>query len=379
MTNIKIIIIIIIIIILLIHIPRICIDTKTLITSNNYDVIHGEDMYHKHIDINNNKSRIISWTYFEMSNYDWEIYIQKFKKQSINLIRNELSVINNIQDNKIIIENTDDNILNYDVQHNYAINICINNRLKIIKTVYNHQFCGGYFFTRYSAILGDGIPPILPTVPIITPFVVELSMLRMVYNKYYNSVYKKYTLVKSSKNINRLFYTLEKKNKQVGCSTKVWILWTLITAVMKTDAQRKGLDIMIPIAFNKLKNINNNIGVIFIKYKRGESIQTLEDNINNQKHQAISTNYYLRSSFTNGYKEGKQIRNNVDIVYTSSYIKKNKIKIVRHLTTFTDIADYGIYCFSATTGDTANVTITLNTQSLDINTLLLNIPNSQLL
>lgn len=268
MNNITKIIIIIIILLLLIHIPRIYIDTQTLISSN---VLHGEDMYHKHKIINSNKSRIISWTYFDMSDYDWTFYIQKFKKHSMNLIRNELTVINNIADNKIIIEdNTLDNVLNYDVPHNYAINIYINNRLKTIKTIYDHQFCGGYFFTRYAAILGDGIPPSLPTVPIITPFVVELSIIRMMYKKYYNSVYKKYKLIKSPKHMYRLFYTLENKNKPTQISTKAWILWTLITAIMNTDTRRKGLDIMIPVAFNKITNIHNNIGVIFIKYKRGE-------------------------------------------------------------------------------------------------------------
>ena len=176
---------------------------------------------------------------------------------------------------------------------------------------------------------------------------VETELLKLLYKKPYEPKYEKYKLVSECDKINRLTFSLNTDDKITGISTRVWILWKIVTYIMKVDKNREGLDIMMPIAFNKLEHIYNNIGVIFIKYKRGDTIETLSKEVEEKRGMLLASNYYLRTSHI-GASQGKKLRNNVDIVFTSAYVKNSNVSYIKHVTTYNQIADYAIYCFTAT-------------------------------
>lgn len=361
-------------IIFIIHIPRVYIDNKQYLLKNL--IRHGEDSYQHNINEKKDRSRIISWTSYNISNSDWKQHIKKIKTDIITLIRDEIDVMKDISSEEIISYVDNKSIKSYTIDNNNAICVWINNKTKTIRTAYDHEFCGGYFFVKYGALLARGDPPKLPTVPIYTPFIVEKEMLKLLYQNPHKARYQKYKLVNKLEDITRITYRLDKKNKPDNCSTKMWILWNLITGIMDTDKTREGLDIMIPIAFNKLPNIYNNIGVIFIKYKRGDTIDMLDKQIEQKKYGALAVNYYLRLCY-HGSKRGERVRNSVDIVYTSSYISNSIMKCTNHITTYNQIADYAIYCFSATIKDNIRVTVTLNTNELNCTRLMASLPNSE--
>ena len=50
---------------------------------------------------------------------------------------------------------------------------------------------------------------------------------------------------------------------------------------------------------------------------------------------------------------------------------------VKHITTYNKIADYAIYCFTATANNNISVTLTLNTKDVPIKNLLDKIPESK--
>ena len=366
------IIIIILGLIFIIHIPRLYIDN---INHLNECIHHGEDEYQKQIQKKNNKSRIIAWTVYNVTNDTWKEFITKFKVEALKLIREELKIMDEISNDEILVSVKKKIIKSYNITTNNAICIWINNETKTIRATFDHAFCGGYFFIKYSEIVFQGNRPKLPSIPVYTPFIVETEMLKLVYNKSYKEIYKKYKLVNNPEDITRITYKLNKKNKPNNASTKTWILWSLIISIMNTDKNRKGLDIMIPIAFNKLANIYNNIGVIFIKYNRGDSLESLTNQINNNKCQALATNYYLRFSKNKG-NQGCKIRNNVDIVFTSSYNTNCSIDTTC-ITTYNNIADYAIYCFSSTMNNNITITVTINTNELESKELLNHLPNSK--
>ena len=366
------IIIIILGLIFIIHIPRLYIDN---INHLNECIHHGEDEYQKQIQKKNNKSRIIAWTVYNVTNDTWKEFITKFKVETLKLIREELKIMDEISNDEILVSVKKKIIKSYNITTNNAICIWINNETKTIRATFDHAFCGGYFFIKYSEIVFQGNRPKLPSIPVYTPFIVETEMLKLVYNKSYKEIYKKYKLVNNPEDITRITYKLNKKNKPNNASTKTWILWSLIISIMNTDKNRKGLDIMIPIAFNKLANIYNNIGVIFIKYNRGDSLESLTNQINNNKCQALATNYYLRLSKNKG-NQGCKIRNNVDIVFTSSYNTNCSIDTTC-ITTYNNIADYAIYCFSSTMNNNITITVTINTNELESKELLNHLPNSK--
>ena len=82
----------------------------------------------------------------------------------------------------------------------------------------------------------------------------------------------------------------------------------------------KDYNIVLPIPFKKLKNVWNNIGVIFIKWpKNGISMNSLETQINENKYHAIATNLFLRGSTSSSL--GIDTRKNVDLVFTSGYVQ----------------------------------------------------------
>ena len=90
----------------------------------------------------------------------------------------------------------------------------------------------------------------------------------------------------------------------------------------------------------------------------------------------LASNYYLRTSHI-GASQGKKVRNNVDIVFTSAYVKNSNVSYIKHVTTYNQIADYAIYCFTATVNKNISVTLTLNTQELSVKNLLEEIPDSK--
>ena len=95
------------------------------------------------------------------------------------------------------------------------------------------------------------------------------------------------------------------------------------------------------------------------------TMATLEKLITKQKYHAIGTNLFLRgvSSYgTNG-------RKNVDLVFTSGYIQNPNVIPKYHHATFNGVADYGIYCLTATMGNVTSISFTLSTNQIDFEKL----------
>ena len=357
-----------------IHLPRIYIDHKQLLLKDNLS--NGEDKYHKDINLRKKSSRIISWTSYKLSDSDWDIHIKNFTTKVIKLVKDNINSMQEVNEKNIVYKKKKNEVKSYKIENDKPICIWINKKIKTIRTVFDHEYCGGYFFIQYAALLSNGEPAALPTVPIKIPFMVETELLKLLYKKPYEPKYEKYKLVSECDKINRLTFSLNTDDKITGISTRVWILWKIVTYIMKVDKNREGLDIMMPIAFNKLEHIYNNIGVIFIKYKRGDTIETLSKEVEEKRGMLLASNYYLRTSHI-GASQGKKLRNNVDIVFTSAYVKNSNVSYIKHVTTYNQIADYAIYCFTATVNKNISVTLTLNTQELSVKNLLEEIPDSK--
>jgi len=357
-----------------IHLPRIYIDQKHLFLKGNLN--NGEDKYHQNINKKKKSSRIISWTSYEMTDDEWDTHIKQFKIKAIQLVKDNINIMKDFTEKNIIFKKKKNEIKSLVIDSDKAICIWINKKKKMIRTTFDHEFCGGYFFIQYAALLCNGEPALLPIVPVKIPFIVESQMVKLLCKKPYEPLYKKYNLVTSTDDINRLSFTLNCNDKVSGSRTKIWILWKVINFIMQVDKAREGLDILMPIAFNKLDHIYNNIGVIFIKYKRGDTIEMLKKEVEEKQSMVLASNYYLRTSRV-GADQGKNVRNNVDIVFTSSYVKNSNMTGVKQITTYNKIADYAIYCFTATANNNIVVTLTLNTKDIPIKNLLDKIPESK--
>jgi len=126
---------------------------------------------------------------------------------------------------------------------------------------------------------------------------------------------------------------------------------------------------MIPVPFEDIPGIYNNIGVIFIKWPHtGLTPKQLDDAIKNNSYNAVATNLYLRALNTNSIV-GKKTRNSVDIIYSSGYCKNPTILPSSSIVTFNGVADYGIYCCSTTAGKDTHVTLTFSTKDFPVQNL----------
>ena len=88
-------------------------------------------------------------------------------------------------------------------------------------------------------------------------------------------------------------------------------------------------------------------------------------------------NYYLKLNIDK--KIGKQVRNNVDMIFSSGYIKGPKFTNVKSVTSYNGIPDYGLYCLTGTMGNTVHITLTISTKDIDISKLHELCPGSELM
>ena len=202
----------IILIIILIHLPRIYIETKLRITNNK---LHCEDIYQKSRNTGNNMNRIITWSYMDMSNTEWQEYIKNLQYNLINLYRKELGdLLRDVSDQDLVSFKTidDETLL---VPYGEIINTRIDNEKKILKSCFNHEWCSGYFILKYSSIIYNGKCPNIPKFPN-TPFIPEYSLFKLMLNKPYLPISKCFTTNINKDKIKRLSYTFDLSVKPSG-------------------------------------------------------------------------------------------------------------------------------------------------------------------
>ena len=354
-------------ILILIHLPRLYIECKSRFFGKNGKT-HCEDNYQK----SRNKdldSRIISWEVFDLNNSEWESYITGIQKNLIKFYKKEFKdLLKDVPDQDLVSFRNSDDVNSYKT---FGEIICtwIDNDKKIIKSCFNHEYCSGFFFLRYGSIISHGVNPEPAKFPNI-PFIPEYSVLKMAIKKPHLPISNCFNTDIKKEEIKRVSFNIDISNKPKNISSRTFILWNVMTILNKIH--KKDYNIMIPLIFTSLKNIWNNVGAVFIKWpENGMDMETLDKTINDCKYQAIATNLYLRgipSSST-----GKNGRKNVDMIFTTGYIKSPKIISKYHLATFNNVPDYGIYCQTITYNKFTSISLTISTKQFNFDNLITNI------
>ena len=346
------------------HIPRLYIESKSRLFKKN-NKLHGEDSYQNKRNCGNEKNRLFGWSYFDMSDTEWTKYIENLKFNLINLYRKEFyHLVENISDHDLVSFQSSDKVMSYTADGE-VISTWIDNKNKIIRSCFNHEWCSGYFFLQYGSIIYTGKCPNPAKYPNI-PFIPEYSLLKLILNKPYIPTGKCFSTDINKNEIKRINYNIDLSKKDIGISSRTYILWNVMTIL--NSVYSKDYNILIPIPFQKLKNVWNNIGVIFVKWpKEGMTIKDLETVISQNKYHAIGTNLYLRG--VTSPSQGKTGRKNVDLVFTSGYIQNPTIIPKYHHATFNGVADYGIYCLTATMGNITSISLTISTNQFEFEKL----------
>ena len=252
----------------------------------------------------------------------------------------------------------------------------INMKTKTITTSFDHSYCSGHFFLKYGSVISDGICPTLPKFPKLFG-IAEYYLLKFAIERNDIPVNKVFNIVKTKPEMKRLYFTLDTNNVPPKCKTRTWILYEVLSNVIKCIDPVKTINVMIPVPFKQEKKISNNIGVLFIKFNDKTNILTLQNQIDSASTQAIATNYYLKLNMNK--KLGKDVRNNVDMIFSSGYIQDSKVLPLKSITTYNGVPDYGLYCLTGTMGNTIHITLTISTNDINFDKLKYMYPNPEVL
>jgi hypothetical protein len=128
-------------------------------------------------------------------------------------------------------------------------------------------------------------------------------------------------------------------------SSRITIIFNALKTLHKVLAINRPIICYLPIAFNHVKGINNNIGIMLIDCREDDTINTFNKRFEDNKYMVLATNFLLVNNLhkLGGYN-GSSVRNIVDVVLTSTYYAcDDNDKESRLHWSYENVGDYPIY------------------------------------
>jgi hypothetical protein len=352
------------VLVVVLFILRICIEFKMYVSN------HGEDTYQIEKSTRDNQiQRVFTYSVFDFKKtIDWQQYL-------INTIHKLEHLYKQVTDEYSIEYVNNSKKLSLKPSEK-TIHTIINMKTKTISTGFDHSYCSGHFFLEYGTVITNGKCPKLPTFPKLFG-IAEYYLMKFAIERNDLPSNPVFTIVKTQKEMKRLYFKLDTDNVPEKCHTRTWILYMVLTNVVKCINPSKTLNIMIPVPFKKENKISNNIGVLFVKFNETTNILNLQEQIDAFKTQAVATNYYMKLNMNK--KIGKDVRNNVDMIFSSGYIENPEITNIKSITSYNGVPDYGLYCLTGGMGKNVHVTLTVSTLDINFDKLATLYNNSEIL
>ena len=268
----------------------------------------------------------ISVLYFFKFIYKWcnietmEDTFQKDKKDNNNSMNkvvfkfNNENEFNTVKNNTINILKSKDFITKYDITADSVLNNN-NNKLGIdfkdncVYVYFNHYYVSGpNLFSLLNKMVDSTSPHFLKT----NPFYGIINLPFYIYDL---MALKKREYIKTEKQIEH-FIT----EKNICTQNKrSYLYFSILNKVYKSLNLNRPMVVALPIAFDDLSYINNNIGLIIINYEIKDTIETLDQKLKNAYYQAYCSNFILNCPLPSIGKF--EIRDYVDCIVSSLYIK----------------------------------------------------------
>ena len=106
---------------------------------------------------------------------------------------------------------------------------------------------------------------------------------------------------------------------------RFYTYWYILNRIYQELDLERDLIVGIPVAFNDIDYLNNNIGVIIISFSKDDTVSDVERKIKKNSFHAYTSNFILQLPINNSKLA---VRDYVDCIISSSYIKTDKkIKI----------------------------------------------------
>ena len=181
-------------------------------------------------------------------------------------------------------------------------------------------------------------------------------------------VVKPLPLIDRKEDITRFTRRYSFDRNDIHSSVKSHIIYNILYDLNKCLALERDIVCYLPIAFNNVNNIYNNIGVIWLTYNEKMNSKDIENQLKNNAYQSYATNFAIRHKIGNS-KTGKSQRKQVDAVITIIF-SSTDINFP-FLWTVGNVMDYPVYVSVSSQLNenivSINQTFTVSTDVFNIN------------
>ena len=244
---------------------------------------------------------------------------KKNNNKSMNNVKiefNNKDELDKVKNNVLKIINDDTFLSKYNISTSSILNR-ENNKLHVvfkdhcIYIYFNHYYISGSaMFILLSKIFNETPPKFLKTNPL-------LGIINLPFYIYDLISLKKKVYVKKTERHTDLFI-----EKNINTTNKrFYLYWSVLNKIYKSLKMNRPMIVALSVAFDEVPYINNNVGIIIIKYDITDSIEILEKKIKNASYQAYVSNFILNCPLPN--MGSFELRDYVDCLISSMYIKSD--------------------------------------------------------
>jgi hypothetical protein len=150
-----------------------------------------------------------------------------------------------------------------------------------------------------------------------------------------------FPLFENSVNISRY---ITKESFELKNNVKARIIYHIMLRLyycLDMKSQGRDLVCILPITFYNTKNVNNNIGIMWMTFNEADTVESIKRKIEKNTYQIFGTNFLLSKGLFRTKISSKNIRKNVDAIIKILFTEnENNIQISW---TYPSISDYPVY------------------------------------
>lgn len=148
-------------------------------------------------------------------------------------------------------------------------------------------------------------------------------------------------LFENSRNIKRYMVKEVFERKNNVKATMIFHIMKRLYYCFGMKRLRRDLVCILPIAFYNTKNINNNIGVLWLTFNESDTVESIKRKMEKNTYQIFGTNFLLSNGLLSMNSSSKNTRKNADAIITILFTEDpNNIQISW---TYPSVADYPVY------------------------------------
>jgi hypothetical protein len=261
------------------------IDSIAIYDENSINTINYEIMHAKLVKFNENYNKL-------SANKITDIHLFKTKKEFINC-----------------------------KQYHYKLWLDMENRRLYAKL--NHELIGGSNIGKfcYTAFANEQKDNFYHSQFYHIFAAIKLFLLRNKIPKIQNPI----PLFENSMNITRYIakQTFQRKNNVKA--TMIYNIMLRLYYCLDMKSLGRDLVCILPIAFYNTKNINNNIGILWLTFNEADTVESIKRKMEKNVYQIFGSNFLLTNGLLSTKSSSKNTRNNADAIITILFTEDNSL------------------------------------------------------